>query len=96
MENPRGYLQQFIGRPYYEFDPTEFGDKHNKRTQLWGYFNKPVKTHPFTKTISHAISNSDFEPLPADYIPDPNMRWDAIRRSITPHGFANAFYKANK
>jgi len=96
MENPRGYLQQFIGRPYFQFDPTEFGDKHNKVTQLWGYFNTPVKKHPFTKTISHAVSNADFEPLPKDYVRDPNMRLDAIKRSITPQGFALAFYKANK
>jgi hypothetical protein len=95
MENPRGYLQQFIGRPYFEFDPTEFGDKHNKRTQLWGYFNKPVTTHKFTKSKSMAISNDYFQELPKDYIRDPNMRLDAIKRSITPQGFALAFYKAN-
>lgn len=95
MENPRGYLQQFIGRPYFEFDPTEYGDPHNKKTRLWGYFNKPTKKFPYKKTESHAISNRHFLPLPPGYIPDPNMRWDAIRRSITPQGFANAFMKAN-
>lgn len=96
MENPRGYLQQFIGRPYFEFDPTEFGDKHNKKTQLWGYFNKPVKTHQYKKTKSMAVSNDYFQELPKDYVRDPNMRLDAIKRSITPQGFALAFYKANK
>jgi hypothetical protein len=96
MENPRGYLQQFIGRPYFEFDPTEFGDRHNKRTQIWGYFKKPIKTQTYVKTISHAISNAAFEELPPDYIRDPNMRMDAIKRSITPAGFAKAFYEANK
>ena len=96
MENPRGYLQQFIGRPTYEFDPTEFGDKHNKKTQIWGYFNKPVKTHEYKKTGSHAITNRYFEKLPDDYVRDPNMRLDAIKRSITPQGFAKAFFKVNR
>lgn len=96
MENPRGYLQQFIGKPYFEFDPTEFGAEHNKKTQIWGYFNKPVKTHEFKKTVSHAISNKHFEDLPVDYVRDPSMRLDAIKRSITPKGFAEAFFKANR
>lgn len=95
LENPRGYLRHFLGRPWYEFDPTEFGDKHNKRTCLWGWFNEPKKTREYKKTFSHAISNEGFEELPADYVPDPNMRWDAIRRSITPAGFAKAFMEAN-
>lgn len=96
LENPRGYLQQFIGRPYFEFDPTEFGDKHNKKTQLWGYFNKPIKTNEYKKTKSIAVSNDYFQELPKDYIRDPNMRLDAIKRSITPQGFAYQFFKANQ
>jgi hypothetical protein len=94
LENPRGYLQQFIGRPYFEFDPTEFGDRHNKRTQLWGYFNIPVKTHQYKKTESIAIKNI-FEPIPSDYKKPKGVRNDAIQRSITPKGFAQAFYKQN-
>ena len=78
------------------FDPTEFGDKHNKHTQIWGYFNKPIKNHEYKKTGSHAITNEFFEDLPEDYVRDPNMRLDAIKRSITPKGFADAFFKANK
>jgi len=35
------------------------------------------------------------EELPKDYVRDPNMRLDAIKRSITPQGFAKAFFKAN-
>jgi len=96
MENPRGYLQQFIGRPYFEFDPTEFGDKHNKRTQIWGYFNRPAPTARYKKTTGIAMDNSHFQELPKDYVRDPNMRLDAIKRSITPRGFAEAFYKANR
>ena len=39
--------------------------------------------------------NEFFEELPKDYVRDPNMRLDAIKRSITPQGFAKAFFKAN-
>ena len=96
LENPRGYLQQFLGRPPFEFDPTEFGDVHNKKTQIWGFFDVPKKTNLFKKTFSHAVSNEGFQELPPDYKRDPSMRLDAIKRSITPQGFAQAFYKANK
>ena len=34
--------------------------------------------------------------IPDGYIRDPDMRRDAIARSITPRGFAEAFYKANR
>lgn len=96
MENPNGYLRRFLGYPPYTFDPTEFGDPHNKRTDLWGYFKPPKKTRIYRKTKSHAVSNDHFEDLPIDYVRDPNMRLDAIKRSITPPGFAKAFMEANK
>ena len=35
------------------------------------------------------------EEVAKDYVRDPNMRLDAIKRSITPQGFAKAFFKAN-
>src|SRR5688572_12137900 len=43
LENPKGYLRQFLGKPYLEFDPFEYGDPYIKRTDLWGYFNLPTR-----------------------------------------------------
>lgn len=44
LENPVGYLRQFLGVPAYQFEHWEFGDPQLKRTDLWGYFNPPRKT----------------------------------------------------
>ncbi len=33
--------------------------------------------------------------IPADYVRDTEMTTVAIKRSITPSSFANAFFKAN-
>lgn len=44
LENPVGYLRQFLGVPAYQFEHWEFGDPQLKRTDLWGYFNLPRKT----------------------------------------------------
>jgi hypothetical protein len=43
LENPRGYLRQFLGKPVFTFDPCDFGDPYTKKTDLWGYFNIPKK-----------------------------------------------------
>jgi site-specific DNA-cytosine methylase len=44
MENPMGYLRQFMGKPAFTFDPSEFGEDYNKTTDIWGYFKEPHKT----------------------------------------------------
>lgn len=41
LENPTGQLRQFLGHPPYYFQPWWFGDFHTKRTDIWGYFEKP-------------------------------------------------------
>ncbi len=87
MENPNGMLQWFIGKPYYVFQPYEFGHVYSKKTHLWGYFNKPIKPLLYNP-VSKGNTVSD-------------LMWkDSKRRkeikSITPSGFAKAFYEANK
>lgn len=91
MENPEGYLYLFLGRPPYKFQPWQFGELGmlaTKRTALWGYFNKPkpiVKSRPL---------------LFVPYIKEKaNKKWyraSAAKRAITPPGFAQAFFEANK
>ena len=89
MENPRGFLRQFLGRPAFAFEQWEFGDDGIKPTDLWGFFNDPKK---IIKTRPEGMSNKY-----------PNGRWNAKgwsksaeKRAITPAGFAKAFYKANQ
>ena len=96
LENPFGYLRRFLGKPAYQFDPTEFGGGHNKKTDLWGQFNEPKKTQEKQKTFSLAMKHESSMKIPDDYVRDPNMRKDAIARSITPAGFAKAFFEANQ
>lgn len=43
LENPQDYLRQFIGRPAFNFQPYDFGDRYSKETDIWGYFNLPTK-----------------------------------------------------
>lgn len=89
MENPRGFLRQFIGKPVFEFEQWEFGDAGIKPTDLWGYFEFPKKT-VFKRP----------EEMSQKY---PNGRrnakgWSksAEKRAITPPKFAKAFFEANK
>lgn len=50
MENPKGLLRKFMGKPAFEFDASEFGCDYNKHTDLWGYFKKMVGiNHPHWK-----------------------------------------------
>jgi hypothetical protein len=43
LENPVGFLRQFLGKPAMTFNPCDFGDPYTKKTDLWGYFNEPKK-----------------------------------------------------
>lgn len=99
LENPRGHLQRFLGRPVFKFQPWHFGDRYSKETWLWGFFNnpKPKNITPLTQTdIFKSRNNTRKLPeIPEDYIRDPDMKTIQIQRSITPSGFAEAFFKAN-
>lgn len=88
LENPRGYLRQFLGKPPYEFMQWEFGGDRDKPTDLWGYFNKPTKKFK-TKPLGMKSVEWGREKVG-------NGLDRASVRAITPESFANAFYKANK
>lgn len=91
LENPTAYLRQFLGKPWFTFQPFEFGDRYKKRTDVWGYFNEPKKK-PVTLTEKE-IKDSRVNTRPLPKIPGLSV---ADRRAITSPGFAEAFYKANK
>ena len=92
LENPNGMLKYFLGKPTFEFNPYDFGDMYKKKTCLWGWFNKPIKTFfvkPNTLKFTDMKSIADME------------SWKKVKtrracRSITPQGFAKAFFEANQ
>lgn len=96
MENPKGLLRKFLGKPAYEFDASEFGEDYNKHTDLWGYFHEPIIKNSYVRYPSTDKNTRKLPPIPEGYIRDKNMSLRAIQRSITPRGFAEAFYKANR
>lgn len=111
LENPVGRLRHYIGEPSFMFDPWEYGDPWTKRTWLWGVFNlpkkmdgavKPMLSVPGHKSSQH-LRNVQLERAILDRVatrPDwihrlgPSKNRAALR-SITPPGFARAFFEAN-
>ncbi len=93
LENPKGYLQKFLGEPDYSFEPWWFGDLYQKITCLWGYFNLPrrkAKKKP-TGIMKFSLLKSK------DIYPELYGKLSRTeRRAITPPGFTKAFYEANK
>ncbi len=82
LENPIGRLSAYYGKPVMYFNPCDFGDPYTKKTALWGSFVSPKKT-PVKPT-----EGSKMHMLP------PSEKRQELR-SITPQGFARAFYEAN-
>lgn len=101
LENPRGYLRDFLGKPALEFDPCDFGDPYTKRTHVWGNFNEPKKNPVKPKLgtmVKHAGNHyfTDYKPVDPEYQKKLRVDTRTIRRSITPAGFAQTFFKANQ
>lgn len=106
LENPKGYLIDFLGKPIYEFNPYDFGDPYTKKTCLWGNFNFPKKNpiepekhgnseQTFVKEVEHFYHMKKHQ-IPEGYQKKTGYTKRKIVRSITPEGFAEAFYEANK
>lgn len=85
LENPVGWLKDYLGEPVMYFDPCDYGDPYTKKTALWGKFNKPVK-HPVKPTEGSKIHLA---------YGGRSERTKTLR-SITPAGFARAFFEVNK
>lgn len=84
LENPVGRLTRWLGPPQQIFQPHEYGDPYTKETCLWGRFKVPKKT-PVVPKFS-AFEYLDRLPIEGD---------KATKRSVTPEGFARAFFAAN-
>jgi hypothetical protein len=94
LENPMGYLRQFLGKPVFTFDPCDFGDPYTKKTDLWGYFNIPKKKP--VKLNRDQIERGKINNRKLPSISEITNSKQADRRAITPQGFAKAFFEANK
>jgi hypothetical protein len=87
LENPVGRLKRWLGPPAWSFDPCDFGDPYTKRTHLWGHFTPPcplvsvTARNPVAATLGSKMHTS--------------VR-DKAKRSVTPAGFARAFFEANQ
>ena len=85
LENPVGRLQRCVpelGKWGYTFQPWEYGDAEVKRTCMWGEHNVPVRTPvagPYQGRVWRMGPSAERARL----------------RSITPPGFARAFFRAN-
>lgn len=102
LENPVGFMRQFLGRPHFTFEHWQFGEAQIKPTDIWGYFQEPVPTvkikpQGLTKRYANGrtnVKNWCNANCPEEY-KGMGLNRAAIR-AITPRGFAEAFYKANK
>lgn len=98
LENPYyGMMKNFLGKPAFVFDPYQFGDEYGKKTSLWGHFNEPVVSHVKPKLKKGSLGHTKFDHRKSkDIHPEHfGVLSRTERRSITPAGFAQAFFKAN-
>lgn len=105
LENPTtGYLQRFLGKAPLQFNPCDYGDPYTKKTSLWGEFNEPKK-NPVESTKTNFvkfaatdddIKNDKLSRIPEGYQKKTGYDTRKIIRSITPKGFAKAFFEANR
>lgn len=85
LENPVGWLVDYIGEPAFYFDPCDYGDPYTKRTCLWGTFNPPVK---------NPVAPTEGSKVHLQY--GGRSEHTKTMRSMTPMGFASAFFEANR
>ena len=95
LENPVGRLKRYIGAAEYWFDPCEYAgwlpkdeqydEQYTKRTGLWGSFTIPEKKD---------LPSVQGSKMHAKY-GGKSERTKELR-SMTPRGFALAFFNANK
>jgi len=94
LENPMGFLRQFLGMPVFTFDPCDFGERYTKKTDLWGFFNIPKGKRILLTNEEKELCKINNRKLPS--FSDITGSKQAARRAITPDGFSRAFYQANK
>lgn len=93
MENSTGRFIRWMGKPQLVFNPCDYGDPYTKRTCLWGRFAAPVKNAVQPEYL--IASNGDRYSKIYMKTGGSSAKTKELR-SITPAGFATAFFKANQ
>lgn len=102
MENPVGFLRQFMGKPAFTFEQWQFEDTGIKPTDLWGYFNPPtptIKEKPKELSTQYPNGRRNGKGMASPKCPEEYKHLNLDRaalRAITPPGFAKAFFQANR
>ena len=104
LENPNAMLEWFLGIPPLIFDPYEYAEVENelykKKPSIWGVFNIPEKNKMNDATYGKfdKLTMDDLKKIRTihenDLWKNPSNRH--ALRSMTPTGFAKAFYESNK
>lgn len=101
LENPTGFLRQFLGIPRFTYQHWQYGNPQIKPTDIWGYFSHPpkkIRHKPPQLTIKFPNGRANgrgwSKPRAPKRYADLKLDRAAIR-AITPPGFARAFFKAN-
>jgi len=90
LENPVGKLPKWIGDPVMYFQPCDYGDPYEKKTALYGDFN--------TNLPLNRVEPEGKRPgQPNEWYSKMGGKSDKTKeyRSMTPPGFARAFFEAN-
>lgn len=90
LENPIGKLKRYLGKPTMMFNPCDYGDPYTKKTCLWGEFTPPMGMFIGG---NWSVEPTEGSKMHTQY----GGKSDKTKelRSITPPGFAKAFYLAN-
>lgn len=84
LENPVGKMKRYLGSPTMYFDPCDYGDPYTKKTLLWGNFHR---------LIPNPVEPTEGSKMHLNYGGKSERTKQA--RSVTPPGFAKAFFEAN-
>lgn len=87
LENPVGRLRRWIGPPKIYVQPYYYGDPYAKKTCLWGRFNEPARAEVEPE---RACKQGSW----VQKLGGKSERTKRLR-SVTPPGFARAFFEAN-
>ncbi len=99
LENPIGRLPKLrpdtLSKPHMYFQPHHYGDPYRKLTALWGNFNTDL---PRNDVKPEGVTELGKRSPDRRYT-HTGYRWNDPRtkelRSVTPPGFAQAFFLAN-
>lgn len=93
LENPVGRLNRWLGKPRMYFHPWEFGDAYTKKTGLWGEFNTNLRRTPVEPVMYETTTGK----RGSWYFAKLGGKGERTKelRSVTPAGFARAFFEAN-